>query len=135
MAHISTVFISPRVFKDLSTSHALDSHDTSTVNFSICLSSCHNNSLVVVLLFLCPSQIFEGLSSLTNSLKRKMFFETMHMFDIVIFGMESGGHKCQACKSIRIRKGQMNDADLAQELSNPIADLITLPIQINYNWK
>lgn len=25
------------------------------------------------------------------------------------------------------------DADLAQELSNPIADLITLPIQMNYD--
>ncbi|MGB5985690.1 MAG: hypothetical protein WBG37_10325 [Desulfobacterales bacterium] len=29
--------------------------------------------------------------------------------------------------------GSSGDADFAQELSNPIADLITLPIQMNYD--
>ena len=38
-----------------------------------------------------------------------------------------------AASSLTIVTAQAGDAELAQELTNPIADLITIPIQMTYD--
>ena len=47
------------------------------------------------------------------------------LFYVIIFTL------CVLAQPVLAQEG--DDADLAQDLSNPVADLITIPVQVNYD--